>query len=156
MDSHTLCLLTISGKQITLTPDTLQKQTLILKRKYPPLENIYKVAERIVGGKFQIATDSLFEDSITVNTIKELGIYAKEVDLSQGKDSAQYCRYYYPKGAYCTIAELYFYEQDSIRPTMGKIIGTEGSYRNDTKYRTEGAFDRDALAFIDSQRHCDC
>ncbi|NDV65497.1 discoidin domain-containing protein [Bacteroides sp. 224] len=143
-------LLTISGKQVTLKPDTLTKQTLVLKRKFPAFENLYKVAERAVGGKFQSATDSLFNDSTTLHTITEFGIYAREVCLKHCQDSARYWRYYSPDGAYCNIAELFFYEKDSIQPTMGKIIGTEGSYRKDTKYTKEGAFDRDALTFFDA------
>ncbi|NDV66539.1 hypothetical protein [Bacteroides sp. 224] len=149
-------LLSISGKQISLKADTLNKQTLTLNRKYPPHEIIYKVAGRVKGGKFQIATDSLFKDSVTLHTITELGLYGREVNLSQQKDSARYWRYYGPAKAHCNIAELFFYEKDSINPTMGRIIGTEGANRKDLRYSKTGVFDRDALTYFDAPQNSNC
>ncbi|WP_163217951.1 transglutaminase domain-containing protein [Bacteroides sp. 224] len=149
-------ILTVSGNQVQLIPDTLTRQTLVLKRKFPPFENLYKVAERVVGGKFQIATDSLFKDSTTIHTITELGIYAQSVDLSEADDSARYWRYYPPNGAHCNMAELFFYEKDSIQPTIGKIIGTQGSFRKGNQYAKEATFDRDALTFFDAPEKNGC
>ena len=149
-------LLTVAGQQIQLTPDTINKQTLTLKRKFPPFDGLYEVSERVVGGRFQTATSPLFRDSVTHHMIEEFGIYAREVDLSQVEDSARYWRYYPPDRCFGNIAELYFYEKDSINPTMGKIIGTKGSYREGTKYAKEAAFDGDALTFFDAPRGDGC
>ena len=150
-------LLTISGEQIKLTPDTLRKQTLTLKRKYPPFQPIYEIGERIIGGKIQIASSPSFKDSLTLHTINKFGLYTEEIDLTDFENSARYWRYYPPDGVHCNIAELLFYEKDSINPTMGKIIGTEGSYRKDTdKYAKEAAFDGDALTFFDAPESNGC
>ena len=149
-------LLTVSGKQIKLTPDTLIKQTLVLKRKYSPLESMYEAGERIVGGRIQTASDPFFKDSVTLFTITDFGIRAGNIDLSHMNESARYWRYYPPDGAYCNIAELAFYEKDSIRPVTGKVIGTEGSYRKEATHTREAVFDGDILTFFDAPEHSDC
>jgi hypothetical protein len=125
-------------------------------RKYPPFESLFSVAHRIVGGKIQIASDSLFTDSLTLHTITELGTLAREIDLSNVTDSARYWRYFSPRGGYCNISELFFYKKDAISPIMGKIIGTSGSGRNDGRHNREAAFDRDVLTFFHASQSNDC
>ncbi|KAA6348870.1 hypothetical protein EZS27_003670 [termite gut metagenome] len=151
-------ILTARGKIIELKADTLHKQQMILYRKYPPFQPIYDVGKRIVGGRIQVATDSLFRDSLTLHTISEYGILAREINLTHLKDSAQarYWRYYPPDGAHCNIAELFFYEKDSIQPTKGRILGSKGSFRTDGKHGKEAVFDRDALTFFDASAPNGC
>jgi hypothetical protein len=150
-----VCVLS-SGKIHALKADTAVKQHLTLLRKYPPFEPIFNIGHRIIGGKIQTASDSLFTDSLTLHTIREFGILAREIDLSSNTDSARYWRYYPPDGAHCNIAELFFYEKDSIAPIMGKIIGTPGSFRNDGNHAKEAAFDRNALTFFDAPQNNGC
>ena len=145
-------LLTARGEKQQLKADTLTKRTLILRRKFPPLSAMYAIGERMIGGKIEVAKDSLFNDSIiTLYTISNYGINTEEIDLSHIDEAYRYWRYYSPNGSYCNIAELFFYEKDSIRPSYGKIIGTKGAHtHNNDKFTKEVAFDGDALTFFDS------
>lgn len=48
------------------------------------------------------------------------------------------------------MAEIFFFEKDSIADTIGEIIGTEGSYREGDTFSRKAVFDRDALTFFDA------
>lgn len=152
---HHPILISISGEKIIIKPDTIIKQNLKLNRKYPPFENIYNIAHRVVGGKFQVATDSLFSDSLTIHTIKEMAVTSKSIELDINK-SYRYWRYYSPNDAFCNMAEIYFYEKNTGKEIKGKIIGTKGSFRSDGKHGIEAVFDRDALTFFDAPHSNDC
>lgn len=145
-----------SGEVKTLKADTTARQHMTLLRKYPPFKHVYEIAHRIVGGRIQTASDSLFTNAVTLHTIKEFGIHAGDIDLSRWPDSARYWRYYPPAGAFGNIAELFFYEKDSATPIMGKIIGTPGSWIKNSRYEKEVVFDRDALTFFDGPHWDDC
>lgn len=154
-------ILTIKGEEIHLKADTLSKKSLTLLRKYPPMEGIFKVSHRVVGGKFQASNDSLFTDSltVTVHEIIDRGITAQEVLLDSISSAYRYWRYRSPDGAHCNIAELFFYDKDSlITIPTDNIIGTEGTYRKDEgdKYARGAVFDRDALTFFDAPHINDC
>lgn len=120
-------LLKANGEIQQLKPDKTFKQTLVLLRKYPPMQSVYEIARRVIGGRIQVAEDSLFTHSITLHTITEFGITAKDINLKSSKQKFRYWRYYPPDNAYCNIAELFFYKQNSQQPLMGKTIGTNGS-----------------------------
>jgi hypothetical protein len=145
-----------SGEVKTLKADTGVRQHMTLLRKYPPFEHVHEIAHRIVGGRIQTAGNSLFTDAVTLHTIEKFGILAEEIDLSSRTDSARYWRYYPPDGAFGNIAELFFYEKDSITPIMGKIIGTSGSWTKNSRYEKEAAFDRDVLTFFDGPHWDGC
>jgi hypothetical protein len=120
------------------------------------MEPIYDISYRVVGGKIQIASDSLFTDSVTLHTISEYGITANEIDLKSSKQKSRYWRYYPPNGGYCNMAELFFYEENTKEELKGKIIGTNGSFRSGNLYAKEAAFDRDALTFFDAPYSSEC
>ncbi|MDR1170236.1 MAG: hypothetical protein LBK97_05310 [Prevotellaceae bacterium] len=145
-----------SGEVKTLKADTAVRKHLTLSRKYSLFEGIYNIGHRIIGGKIQIASDSLFTDSVTLHTIDEFGISAREINLGGRADSARYWRYFPPDSAYCNIAELFFYEKDSVTPVMGEIIGTPGSRRNGNRYDKKAVFDRNALTFFDAPHENGC
>lgn len=145
-----------TGKICQLKADTTQRQHIRLFRKYPPLEPIFDIGRRILGGKIQCSDDSLFSNSQTLFTIKDFGIRAREIDLRSQNKRARYWRYFPPNGAHCNIAEIFFYEVGSNKPIKGKIIGTSGSWRTDGRYAKEAVFDRDALTFFDAPRADSC
>jgi hypothetical protein len=145
-----------SGKTRQLKPDTTLKQSVRLFRKFPAFEPLFDIAARIVDGKMQSADDSVFSNPHTWHTVSELGIQARQIDLSAVKTNARYWRYLSPKGSFCNIAELFFYEKRTNKLLNGKIIGTPGSYRPDKRYAKEGAFDRDALTFFDAPQPDNC
>jgi hypothetical protein len=146
----------LSGEVKTLKADTSVRQHLTLLRKHPPLERVYNVAHLVMGGKIQIASDSLFTDSVTLHTIEEFGVVAREINLGGRADSARYWRYLSPDSSYCNMAELFFYEKDSVTPIMGEIIGTSGSKTNDDRFTKAAVFDRDALTFFNAPQESHC
>lgn len=146
-------LLTIKGETIVFKADTAQKKDILLYRKYPPMTNMHDISGRVINGKFQASNDASFTDSLTVNVhiIKERAVIAKQILLDSIDTKYRYWRYLSPNGAYCNMAEIYFYEKDSLKEITGKVIGTEGSWRPlNEGYTKEGAFDRDALTFFDA------
>ncbi|MDR2954689.1 MAG: discoidin domain-containing protein [Prevotella sp.] len=143
-------ILTVDGQIRILSPDTINKQTLKLYRKYPVMKSLFEVSNRMIGGKFQVANNPQFLNPVTLHTVEELGINSKEIRLDRIINKYRYWRYLSPNGSHGNIAELAFYEKDSINPVVGKIIGTNGSYRDGGSFYKEAAFDGDILTFFDS------
>lgn len=152
-------LLTIKGESIILKADTTLKRELVLSRKYPPMENVFSVSGRVMNGKFQASNDPLFMDSSTIDihTIKERAVIAKQISLDSIDTRYRYWRYCSPNGGNCNMAELYFYEKDSLKEISGRVIGTEGSWRPlSDGYTKEAVFDRNALTFFDAPQGDNC
>ena len=141
-------LLDTDGKVIVLKGDTLNRQQLKLYRKYPPSDNAYAMGRRIVGGKIQAANRADFSDSVTIYRVPE---WKSAYSLKVTTDTAwRYWRYLSAENGLCNIAELVFYQRDSMRPIVGEIIGTEGSCFNDPNHVKEKVFDGDPLTFFDA------
>ena len=149
-------LLTIKGDVITLAADTLTKRTLTLWRKNPPLQSIYDVGKRVLGGRIEAANNPEFEDADTLHVIKDYGIVAREIKLDTVDTQYRYWRYYSPDGAFCNMAEMYFFKKGATEDTVGEIIGTEGSYREGDTFSKKAIIDRDALTFFDAPQGNDC
>lgn len=143
-------ILSETGKMTTLVPDTAHKQTLVLNRKFPPFPSIYDCGGRAIGGRFEAANMPDFSDADTLFTVTEFGLAAGEIDLDTLHTPYRYWRYYAADGSFCSLAELYFYEKDSIQSTIADIIGTEGSFRTDGRHTRAAAFDRDLTTFFDA------
>jgi len=149
-------LLSVKGEVIPFKADILNKRELVLSRKFPPFPGIYEVGMRVIGGRFEAANNPWFNNPDTIHTITEYGLNSKEIKLDSISKSYRYWRYYPPNGAFCNIAELYFFEKDSTNATIGKIIGTKGSYRDDRGRTKEAVFDRNILTFFDAPGMDDC
>lgn len=149
-------LLTMQGNCVSLKADTTAKCTLTLLRKYPPLEPIYQVSKRVVGGRIEASDNPLFEYADTLHIIREPGVLAREIKFDSTEKTYRYWRYYPPNDAHTNMAEMFFYEKDSVNETIGTIIGTDGSWRTDGRHGKEAVFDRDALTFFDAPSKNDC
>lgn len=139
-------LLDISGKTIFLKADTINSQMLKLYRKHPNMPYSYGENLRLIGAKIQAANTSNFKDSITLHTYSNL---EPEIGLTGG-NKYQYWRYYSSHHGFVNVAELRFYERDSLNASWGRIIGTESSYRPEEEYRKEAVFDGDLLTYFDA------
>ncbi|MCD7901791.1 MAG: transglutaminase-like domain-containing protein [Bacteroides sp.] len=137
----------LTGKKILLTPDTINRQTLKLYRKYPSMPYSYGENLRILGAKIQAAHTANFEDSVTIHTFLNL---ENEIELKENNQKYRYWRYYSSHYGFVNVAELAFYERDSIYSTIGRVIGTKGSYRREKIYEREAVFDGNLLTFFDA------
>jgi len=149
-------LVTLNGEIKELKADTLDIQDLTLQRKFPVFPHLFDIGMRVVGGRIQVADNANFMDSKTLHTITDYGIQAKEIRLDSISEAYRYWRYYPPEFAFGNMAEISFFEKGSITPIKGKIIGIDGSYRDDGLHNKEAVFDGNALTFFDAPHHNDC
>ncbi|MFV0420304.1 MAG: discoidin domain-containing protein [Dysgonomonas sp.] len=144
-------IVNVRGEIKTLTPNTASKQTMIVHRKYPVFEHVYSVMQGVLNLEIQASNDSLFRDAVIFDTIKKYGTQAEEI-MFEKPEHYRYWRFYKstPGGGNFFIAEIFFFKKDSIPPSYGKIIGTEGSFWNQVWDNKESAFDGDALTIFDA------
>lgn len=131
-----------------LIPDKSVQRTAILYRKYHMFMK-GEFAKRMKDGKFQASDNPNFTNAVTFYTIPypevEMKWYDIPVKLSR---SYKYYRYLSPNGCYGgNMAELRFYSK-GVKVT-GEIIGTEGSYNNNTDNTFKNAMDGDEVTFFD-------
>jgi hypothetical protein len=140
-------ILSSNGKYTEIISDITNKQTLVLDRKYPVLPKVFGISKRILNGKIQASNDPDFKESVTLHTIKEFGPKYGEIYIDSIREKYQYWRYLSPDKGHCNIAEIYFFQKDSLQAIYGKVIGTPGVRDNKRKYRKEVTFDNDPLTF---------
>jgi hypothetical protein len=142
-------ILASQGERKELVADTLHRQTLKLYRKYPLFVYAESGGRRMARARVQASNDSLFWDVRTVHTIPK-ATQVEDIQLSGDSLTYRYWRYMSPDDGFCNIAELAFYEKDSIGSATGKIIGTEGAFENDNWRKKEAVFDKNLLTFFDA------
>ncbi len=145
-------ILNIKGDVKKLIPDTTNRETLKLYRKYPLMPYAYDENQRLIGAKIQAANRADFKDSITIHFFTNLD---KEILIGEPDNEYRYWRFISSPTGYSNMAELRFFERDSLQSTRGKIIGTDGSYRAGTQFAKEAAFDGDLLTFFDAPTQSD-
>lgn len=144
-------VLTSKGDINDITPQKSNTQSITLYRKYPLFPHVQSIADRIVGGKFQVANTTSFKDSVTLYEVKDWGTNGVEIQLPSLEKKYRYWRYYQSRNdAYCNIAEMAFVERTSHQIIKGNIIGTEGSRCDNSDFDKEAAFDGDLLLFFDA------
>lgn len=119
--------------------DNRSTESINLTRKYFSSENVVNMRKRILGGCIQASNTADFNDAITLFTIDSLNIPDKNKIQDNGK--YRYWRYMSPNGSYGSIAELSFFDHDTIAldgiPICQEGIGTENARK---------AFDGDWLS----------
>lgn len=134
-----------------INPSPNIKQDMSLTRKYP-IKAWWKWLDwRSLNGKFQVSDYADFRDSITVNQVKhgllDMRWHSIQLDSSLYK---RYIRYLSAEDGYCNLAEMEVFVNGEMIQNV-RIIGTEGSCRNDPHYEKEAVFDRDPLTFYDAK-----
>lgn len=137
-------LLDVHGNTKEIVADTTIKQTMTLYRKYYISSRMFYLYRRLSGVKIQASNYEDFRDSLTAYTLSAPGSQSGEIVLNDTIGKYRYWRYLSPENAYCTIAELYFFEKGKNAPVYGEIIGTPGSYQNEGTIK-ENVFDRNIL-----------
>ena len=130
-------ILAKDGSISYITGDSNNKHTVLLRRKYYQSYNDVVQRNKLIGGKIQYSDNADFSDCHTVLTIND-AFFPDKVVLN--KDEAhKYWRYLAADGTNGSIAELAFFDCDSIKLEGSPICSTGdmGVARN--------AFDNDWL-----------
>lgn len=145
---HDPFILDINGNVRVLTPNEKKHCKLRLYKKHPYLPHTYGEAYRMRKAKIQASNDPEFKNMVTVHTYHTI-----ENDISIPDSCGyeyRYWRYFSGDYGFVNVAELAFFERDSLHSTEGKIIGTPGAYRPEPEYRKEAVFDGDILTYFDA------
>lgn len=140
-----------NGKVKKMIPDLKKKKTMVLDRKYPTKERSYEFIVRLKDGEFQASNDADFKEYYMVHHIKEGKMTGQYVTVPDSIPPCRYWRYTSERdGCFCNIAEILFYAKGDTVKLQGKIIGTEGSWRDNPARYKEAAFDGDILTSFDA------
>ena len=124
-------LVSEEGDFFFLQPSLTNTQDLVLYRKYPIKHWWERLRERSHNGKFQVSDNPEFENAITLFVIEhdlDMKWHRIFIDIS----IYRYARFLSgEKQGHCNMAELIFYSGE--KKLTGTIIGTQGSFFNDTK-----------------------
>lgn len=130
-----------NGKIRYLKCDRSKRQTMTLYRKYPFFAQFDSFKNRMDLGEFQGSNSMDFSSVSTLYVHKGFTngcSYNRK--LNPSKEKYKYLRYIGPKGSYCNINEISFFNSKGKKLT-GRIIGTEGT----EKHTKETVFDGDVL-----------
>ena len=138
-------ILTIRGDVKELAPDTLQRQTLRLYRKFPLKPHAFIGVQRLIGAEIQAANRADFSDFVTIHRFDDV---KKDIRIDYPSQKFRYWRFLSAPEGFVNLAEMLFWERDSQEPIRGEIIGTSGSHRDPRIHGKEAAFDGDFLTFF--------
>ena len=130
-----------NGKIRYLKCDRSKRQTMTLYRKYPFFAQFDSFKNRMDLGEFQGSNSMDFSSVSTLyvhNGFTNGCSYNRK--LNPSKEKYKYLRYIGPKGSYCNVNEISFFNSKGKKLT-GRIIGTEGT----EKHKKETVFDGDVL-----------
>lgn len=130
-----------NGKIRYLKCDRSKRQTMTLYRKYPFFAQFDSFKNRMDLGEFQGSNSMDFSSVSTLYVHKGFTngcSYNRK--LNPSKEKYKYLRYIGPKGSYCNINEISFFNSKG-KKLVGRIIGTEGT----EKHTKETVFDGDVL-----------
>lgn len=140
-------LLNEKGEIEFLSPDTIHKRTIKLKRKYPLTRKAFTTALRLKNSLIQASHKNDFSDAVTIHKFKEYSV-SGSIEISD-TTKYRYWRYINPNPYRCNIAELMFFDKDN-KILRGTIIGAEERSKN-PHYSRSVAFDLDPLTFFASK-----
>lgn len=103
--------------------DYQKREDVTVRRKYYSSENVVAMRKRILGGSIQASDTPDFKNAKTIYTIETLDIPDK---IALNSEKYRYWRYLSPNGSYGCIAELCFFDSDTIK-IKGSPIGSAGS-----------------------------
>ena len=140
-----------------IVPNLRARKSMTLRRKYPVMEYAYEYIPRLQGGEFQASDRADFSICQTVHKIKEGCSEGVEVGIADSIPPYRYWRYISHRYAsFCSIAEVSFYKDKDTTKLRGKVIGTEGSWADDSLHTREKVFDGDILTAFDAPRGEGC
>jgi hypothetical protein len=125
-----------------------EKTDLVLERKKEVSSSLLIYPDLITGGKFQGANTSDFSDAEDLHILKEAPDF-RYTTISVSSDKPyQYVRYVFPDTAQGNMAEVEFYEKESMTKLQGTVIGDYSLSQYYPLNGPEKMFDGDALTFF--------
>lgn len=119
-------LLHKEGKIKYFIPDTIQKETITIYRKYPVFSNWSNQWGNMIGGRFEGANISDFSDAVLLDSIRSMPFGGVILPVSNSTPF-RYLRYKTPPTSRTSLAELAFYTQTPVG--IKKITGTPMAYK---------------------------
>lgn len=139
-------LCSVEGNKL-LIPDTSKRKTLHLTRKYRYSRNLEQCAKRVEGGRFQVANNPDFSDSVTVHVITNTPECSyQKVNLSYEGDY-KYFRYLGPAESYCNMAEIELYDINRQKLATDSVFSIDGGNQGYEDYK---CFDGNALTYYNA------
>ena len=132
-------------------PDTIQKETATLYRKYPVFSNWSNQWGNMIGGRFEGANTPDFSDAVLLDSIRTMPFGGITLNI-KNNNYFRYLRYKTPSTSRTSLAELSFYTQTPIG--IRKIIGTPIAYKvlpEAIKYAFDGT--RETIASTKSTKY---
>lgn len=132
-------------------PDTIQKETVTLYRKYPVFSNWSNQWGNMIGGRFEGANTPDFSDAVLLDSIRTMPFGGITLNI-KNNSYFRYLRYQTPSTSRTSLAELAFYTQTPIG--IKKIIGTPIAYKvlpKAIKYAFDG--NRETVASTKSTKY---
>lgn len=132
-------------------------QDVILRRKYPFFmqSSAKEILKRIPGGILQFANKPDFSDAVDVHTFDSIKTMGYQVVKLNPPVKKRYFRYLSPPGSFVYIAEINVYDEN-MNKISGRIIGTNGSYKNNEGYDKTTVFDGNPFTYFDAPEPNGC
>lgn len=127
--------------------DGTEKRSLDIHRKYFEGRNVAEMRLRLKGGRIQAANRADFSDAVTMVTIENQ--YVPDKFDIQDNNGYRYWRYLGADGSHGSIAELQFFDADTI------ITGTPIGCKSATKESIDKAFDGNYLTNYETENNPD-
>lgn len=130
------------GTVYKLTPNLKQKRDIILHRKYPKYENIDNYAKNMIGGIFELSSNSNFRNSKVIHTIEKKPVHSIEKINFSKSLKGRYIKYTAPLNNWMDAAEItFYYNSEKLKANILKPLCAEISkiydYDIDTYYSGE-------------------
>jgi hypothetical protein len=135
------------GTIVHVKPDTENRQSMILTRKYGILAWWEQFRVRTIGGRFQGAGKPDFSDVVTLHTVPD-SVAMQYYNIALSPREFRYLRYFSADSGYNNMAEIRFFSGGA--ELQGKIIGTEGSFEDHPERTKDAVFDGDPLTFYEA------
>lgn len=119
-------LLNKGGDVRYFIPDTIQKETITLYRKYPIFSNWSNQWGNMIGGRFEGANSPDFSDAVLLDSICTMPFGGNILQINNS-NTFRYLRYKTPSTSRTSLAELSFYTKTPIGTR--KLIGTPIGYK---------------------------
>lgn len=130
-----------SGKMHYLRPDTLNRRTVRLTRKFMERRALQFV-DSLKGGRFELASKPDFSDAVVMNIPEDISYNYQSIDLNGKK--GRYLRFVPKRNGAGNIAEIELYDAQGAQ-LSAKVIGNY--IPEDSKHPMEAAFDGNTLSY---------
>ncbi len=121
-----------------------ETESVDIRRKYFQSENVVEMRRRLLGGKIEASDNADFSNAETIVEIESVEM-ADKLAVSSSR-AYRYWRYAGADGTYGSIAELAFYDGDTVR-LDGRNIGCKKA----TRESIDKAFDNDWLSNFETE-----